>query len=193
MSYRADNRTQEAFCSDILEAHTIESDIALRICQYCYKITGKWPRLESAAPDFTGGFLKDSEVTLDADFRMNGRLIEITRSDSICNKNFHQKLSKSKICAEGTYDIIFVNGYKKMVEPQYTCIKSVQMKDLIKKSMGQYGEVRHPGRGDAITFKPALKFDLSWFSRWWVLPQLEQKTLKQYPLFAGFLEENSAK
>ena len=180
MSYRYDNRTKKQFKASIKTNHIIEAEIALRLCLYHYNITGKWPSLDPMN-EFTGSFLENKHVKVGADFKINKTPVDITQSSSECLRYFHEKETKTKLCAGGAFSIVFMNGIKIFEKPKFIIISPKQMQIVMKKSIKKYGLVKMPTK-KTIVNKKAYRFDISMFEdNWLELPSLNGiKLPKQY-------------
>ncbi len=174
-SYRFDARSKSQFKKDIKNSHIIESEIALRLCLTVFNKTKKWPDLEANGTDVTGEFIENNrKITTSADFKINTRLVEITRSDIPCNRVFHQKVSKVNRSIKDNFDIIFVNGYIRDKDCPFLWLTPELMQEFTLKAISKYGEVLHPGAGKTGAIgKSAYRFNLDWFSDLWItLPPL---------------------
>ena len=174
--YRFDARSKKQFRSDIKKGHIKEAEIAVRLCIKIHSETGNWPDLEPSGVDATGAFIEDiKEVNADPDFKIDGNLVEITRSDVVCNRVFHQKCHKIIKCLQGKSDLVFVNGYNEK-QPKYLWLDSKTLEPFVTKSLTKYGEVNMMGGGKlGIIAKPAYRFDTYWFDQadlWKPLPVL---------------------
>jgi hypothetical protein len=181
MSYRFDIRTKEEFKKDIKEHHISEAEIAVRLCVAKYFVTNKWPKLVPNGTDSTGNFVENNKnVTHTPDFIIDGKYIEITRSDRPCKRSFHQKIAKVNKCVKENYIMIFVNGLTTFSEPPYIAIDGNTLKEKTDKAIKKYGEVSQLGRGNLGPIgKAAYRYDLDWFDDMWLtLPPLIEEIPK---------------
>ena len=167
--YRFDYRTESQFKKDIKTSHDKEAKIAVRLCISCHAKTKIWPTLKPAGIDASGEFIENArEVTAEPDFRIGDRLVEITRSDVFCNRTFHQKSYKIVRALKNGSDLVFVNGYDVVKQPNYIWLTSKELEPFVARSLSKYGEVVHPGGGGKRwTNKPAYRFDVFWFQDLW--------------------------
>ncbi len=181
--YRFDNRSKNQFKKDIKDGSSKEAFIAVRICIDEYNKSKRWPKLIPNGVDFTGQFIKNSnQVNSDPDFKINNILVEITRSDVVCKRYFHQKCGKLDRCAKEGYDLVFVNGYDPSKEPEYIRLSGNILDGFIQLAKKKYGVVPHPGGGNyGFTNKQAYRFDLSLFEGMWTpLPLIIKEIPKDY-------------
>lgn len=181
--YRFDQRSDKQFKQDIKLSHSKEAKIAVRLCIALHSLTKKWPTLKPAGVDMTGEFIeKAHQVTSEPDFLINDRLVEITRSDVLCNRSFHQKSNKIIRCLKDNGDLVFVNGFEATNQPKYIWLSAKELEPFVTRSLTKYGEVQHPGnRGIRSTGKPAYRFDVYWFEELWKpLPALIKDIPKDY-------------
>lgn len=183
MSYRFDKRTQEDFKKDIKKGHAIEAEIAVRICIALHAESGDWPELTPNGVDSTGKFIEeDSNISNDPDFDIDGTLVEITRSDTICKKHFHQKTNKINRFLKDQTTLVFVNGYSAEKNPKYIWLCPSEIEQFTIKAKTKYGEVFHPGAGKTgLIGKSAYRYDLFWFEDLWKpLPALIKNIPENY-------------
>ncbi len=179
--YRQDNRSKKEFKLDIKTQHKIESDIAIRLCVFNQQKTGKWPTITPLGTDYTGEIVNDKQVSTDADYKINKTNVEITKSNTICNRFFHEKVGKVARCINGDFHMVFVNGFTVSQEPNFVIISPKLMKELTDKSIAKYGVVRMPARNKGILQKPAYRYDISLFENMWmVLPKLPKIIPSEY-------------
>jgi hypothetical protein len=174
--YRLDGRSTARFAKDIKQNHQKEALIAVRLCITIHSKTDNWPTLTPTGVDATGAFIENiKDVIAEPDFRIGDRLVEITRSDTVCNRYFHQKIHKVIRCLKGEADLVFVNGYSMNNQPKYLWLTSKELEPFVSRALTKYGEVPHPGGGGIWTKKPACRFDVYWFDQaelWKPLPSL---------------------
>jgi len=173
-NYRFDNRSKKQFIKDIKISHTIEVDIALRLCVLYHGYDGIWPKIIPHGVDMSGAFIQDDNlITLAPDFEIEGQKFEITRSNSYCKRSFHEKVAKIQSIIENKINLVFVNGYATN-NPRILVLSSEQVKQYTKRAIAKYGKVRHPATGNhGLTNKPAYKYDIQWFDKLWnALPPL---------------------
>jgi hypothetical protein len=183
MSYRFDVRSKQQFKKDIKLCHKIEVEIAARLCIKVHAITGQWPELVPTGSDMTGAFIpKEGKVTSDPDFKINDQLVEITHSGTVCNKYFHQKVSKIDRAIREGHVLIFVNGFKVDKQPKYVWLEADTIEHFTQKAISKYGVVPHPGAGKTGPInKDAYRYDIYWFKDLWQpLPALIKNLPEQY-------------
>jgi hypothetical protein len=183
MSYRFDVRSKKQFAKDIKQSHVHEAEIAIRLCIAIHARTKKWPSLVPTGIDSTGEFIeKDSKVTSHPDFSIDGKLVEITRADVVCNRNFHQKLGKVSKAISNQYDLVFVNGYLVDKQPNYIWLTPDILQEFTTKATTKYGTVLHPGgKGAGPIHKTAYRYDVFWFKDLWrPLPVLIDNIPEEY-------------
>lgn len=181
--YRFDARSSSQFKQDIKTSHHKEAKIAVRLCIALHSASKQWPNLAPAGVDMTGDFIeKAHEVTSEPDFLIDGKLVEITRSDVVCNRTFHQKSNKIIRCLKDNSDLVFVNGFEAFNQPKYIWLTAKDLEPFVTRSLTKYGEVQHPGnRGIRSTGKAAYRFDVYWFEDLWKpLPALIKDIPKDY-------------
>lgn len=181
--YRFDVRSEGKFKKDIKVAHEKEAIIAVCLCITKHSKTKKWPKLEPAGVDMTGAFIDNiKDVTAEPDFKIDGKLVEITRADVVCRNQFHQKCHKVDRCLENNTDLVFVNGYGVEKQPNYIWLSGEELEPFVIRSKTKYGQVKHPGGGRVgLINKPAYRFDVYWFRDLWKpLPVLIKDIPKEY-------------
>lgn len=181
--YRFDVRSKGKFKKDIKASHQKEAIIAVRLCITKHSKTGEWPKLEPAGVDMTGAFIDNiKDVTADPDFKIDDKLVEITRSDVMCERTFHQKCHKIIRCLKDNTELVFVNGYEAQKQPKYIWLTGKDLEPFVTKSLSKYGEVKHPGGGKVgLINKPAYRFDVYWFEDLWKpLPALCKGIPEEY-------------
>ncbi len=179
-NYRLDSRTESEFKKDIKNCHIKEAEIAVRLC-IAKKIDNglkEWPTLKPNGCDFTGQFIKDTKkVNIDPDFDIDGTLVEITQSDKVCNRYFHEKVTKISNCLKENHYLVFVNGISSEEEPQYLLLSPKELEFYTVLATKKYGEVKHPGTGN----KPGFRYEIDWFQDLWrSLPKITGKIPEEY-------------
>lgn len=187
MSYRFDNRTKEQFKQDIKDCHKDELTIALSICQNIYNEKKIWPLLDTNGCDNSGEFLEDKNVTSDPDFIIDGVYTEITKSNTVCKKYFHEKLNKvNKALSDNSENnLVFVNGYNELISPLFISLNKKELFTFSEMAKKKYGVVGMPTRNGFIS-KQSLRYDISWFDGMW--KELKDPTLECYTQYAKFIE-----
>ena len=168
MSYRFDKRTKEEYSKDILSAHSIEAEIAVRLCAFYFERDGVWPSLIPMGSDFTGKVIGDSEVSADADFLIDYVPVEITSSQNHCRSNFHQKQGKIEKAIKEKFHIVFADGVKTQ-STRFVSLSPEKIKSFTNMSKEKFGtDVPMPGRGGSGWLKKrAYRYNLSWFNGMW--------------------------
>jgi hypothetical protein len=183
IDHRIDLRTTKQFKSDLKVGHQKEAQIAVRLCISVHSKNKKWPVLKPTGIDMSGNYIEDiSKVDCRPDFEIDGRMVEVTRSDFHCLNYFHQKTYKIKRCLEEGNDLVFVNGFEAYKQPNFVWLKATTLKDFVIRSQTKYGEVTHPGNHRIKdTRKPAYRFDTYWFKDLWrPLPVLIKEIPEEY-------------
>jgi hypothetical protein len=193
LNYRKDHRSEKEFEQDIRVAHQKELEIALRICQFIYDKNGYWPHMVPYGTDFTGSLIKDNSlVTSEPDFLINGEMYEITRSDTVCKKHFHEKINKVKKCIENNYNMVFVNGLEETDNPSFLILDKTVLEILTDVSVCTYGEVGCPTKSGKMVNKPCYRYNVEWCRGLWKkLPKID----KIPPVYAKIVKafEDAAK
>ena len=176
--YRFDNRTKKEFIKDIKQAHIKELEIAIRICIDKHEKDSKWPTLIPTGTDAMGDFVESHKVVSDPDFYIEPDCVEITCSNPICNKVFHQKVNKVTKCLEHEYALVFANGLGQ-ADPKYLYINATQLATLTELSKATYGIKLHPTKNSGISNKEAYRYNISWFDEieWHNLPEIDAKKI----------------
>ena len=195
-SYLLDNRSLAEFKKDIKSGHQTEAEIAVRLCITIKGETDKWPTLVPFGIDFAGDFVKN--VNFDKvnkqDYLINNQKIEITHSNFLVKRYFHQKVGKILKAIEDKSILIFVNGYKEHSIPEYLWLNNIEIQKYTDLAMKKFGKVGMPSRTGVIANKLAFRYDTQWFDGMWQqLPEIpksaisDEKIPKEYiKLLANF-------
>jgi hypothetical protein len=180
LKYRMDNRTKVQFAHDIKTSHFKELEIAIRIAIWQKQKNGKWPHITPNGHDTTGKVEKTKKVSLDPDFIIGEKKYEITRSSSVCQRYFHQKVGKVKKCIDEDVIMVFVNGFDEN-EPNFTLLDKDLLQALNVLSIDKYGgPVMMPSSRGGAVHKNALRYDMGWITTWHKLPILTKTLPKEY-------------
>lgn len=185
-NYRFDVRSKQQFIKDIKSSHICEAEIAVRLCILYHKSTNKWPKLEPHGSDMSGNFIvSETDVSHSPDFIIDSQLVEITRADVICNRNFHEKESKIHHCLTNQYDLVFVNGFKAVKTPNFIRLTYKEVEKFTEMAKEKYGNVLHPGaKNTGPINKAAYRYDIEWFNDLWqVLPIITSDIPNSYKRF----------
>lgn len=175
-----DNRTKEQFAHDIKTSHFKELEIAIRIAIWKKQKTGRWPHITPNGHDTTGKVEKKNKVSLEPDFIIGNKKYEITRSSSVCQRYFHQKVGKVKKCIDEDVIMVFVNGLDEK-EPNFTLLDKDSLQILNVLSIDKYGgPVMMPSSRGGAVGKNALRYDVKWIGEWHKLPNLTKSIPQEY-------------
>ncbi len=181
-NYRFDKRSKENFVKDIKLAHIKEAEIALRLCALInYKLL-KWPKLKAKGTNYTGDYVDNKEVSLEEDFEIEDTKVEITKSDVVCRRYFHEKVSKVEKCIRDGITLIFVNGLVQLEKPQFIWLGTNEIIHFTELARNKYETVWNLGGGKIGPInKSAYRYDLEWFTgKWEELPTLPDELPKEY-------------
>jgi hypothetical protein len=184
MTHRFDVRSKKNFEKDIKQSHITEAEIAVRLCIAVHSVTKKWPDLIPNGCDVTGKFLESDKVSSDPDYRIGNRVVEITRSDSVCARTFHEKVNKVEKALKNKTDIVFVNGFRDKKQPNFLWLTPESLEEFTIRSKAKYGEVLCLGHKKTGPInKKAYRYDIYWFDEadlWQPLPVLIKSIPKCY-------------
>lgn len=189
--YRYDKRTHSQFVKDIKIAHVKEAEIALRLCVLInYKLL-RWPKLIAKGTNYTGQYVNNNDVTLEEDFEIEGTKVEITKSDRVCQRVFHEKTSKIDYCIKSGSTLVFVNGLVELDKPKFIWLGTNEIISFTEAARKKYGEVWNLGGGKTGPIKKsAYRYDLEWFAgKWEELPPLPKRLPKEYDSVLEVLNE----
>lgn len=110
-SYRMDNRTKEQFAHDIQIGTSIEKDIIERYASFAKSKYGIELEIEDNGCDNSGQFLADSQVSTKADFKINGKPVEVKFNNQKLQL-FRLKASQLKSYLHQGATLLWVNGYE---------------------------------------------------------------------------------
>jgi hypothetical protein len=154
-SYRFDQRSEEEFKKDIKERTEIERSLFLRWLDCVEQETGNKLSYKDTGCGKNGDYLKDNEVSTEADFDVEGfGKLEVKFSKPLLTKQFHLKVRQVKSYAEQGASILMVNGADEDV-PQFTILTADTLKEII----GDCKVVKWPGFG----WKPAYRISVDRF------------------------------
>lgn len=129
--YRKDWRTDEEFQADIKKAHKIESDIMdafVRHLELTYP-DSKFV-VEDNGIDNSGEVLDLKDVDMRADYKVNGKLLEIKYNNNHMDE-FRFKKSQLESYIEQNATVLWVNGWDKE-EPVWTLMNVKDLKEIKK-------------------------------------------------------------
>lgn len=127
---RLSGRTYDEFKRDIKQSTIDERIIIEKYRDYCKTVHNIDIIIEDNGVDNTGEFLDVSQVRSDADFKVNGKLVEVkTIKDKL--KVFRLKVASIKSYIKQNATMLLVSGWK-TEEPEFTMITPKLMKHLLK-------------------------------------------------------------
>jgi hypothetical protein len=125
---RKDWRTNEEFARDIFEGHRIEREIIDAFARYLKRMTGVSVQIEDNGIDNTGRPLQQREVTLDPDFKLNGKLVEVKFIKPMAH-NFRFKASHLDSYIKQNARVLLVNGWETPL-PLFTILDPEKLKTI---------------------------------------------------------------
>ena len=173
-----DGRSSNQFKKDMLLMHKNEAEIAVRICIYLKSLYKKWPTIVPNGTDYRGKVVKKAHSG--ADYIIDGIHFEITHSNKVCPKYFHEKTNKVERCIDGEYFVVFTNGLRADRKPRTCIITPPEMKRFAKIAKKRYGLVKMPAISTGIVNKEAYRFDIDCIDTWFELPELTKEACKVY-------------
>jgi hypothetical protein len=112
VSYREDVRSHDEFKRDIKAGAIAEHKILQRWLNVIEKETGSRPKYKNNGCDNSGKYLKDNQVTQDADYEVDGYgLVEIKFSKPKLNNVLHLKVNQVNRILSDKTNILFANGW----------------------------------------------------------------------------------
>jgi hypothetical protein len=127
---RMHGRTVEQYKQDIKQAHKDERIVIEKYAEYCKKNYGLDLVIEDNGCDNSGEFLNIDEVTSDADFIVNGKLVEV-KVVRYKLTNFRLKVDSLKSYIKQKAYMLLVVGWK-TDNPEFTLLKPKKMIELLK-------------------------------------------------------------
>ena len=109
-NYRRDVRTAKEFARNIAESSQIERDIINRFALRFEQVHGRKPVIEDNGCGNDGRLLKSSEVTMAADYLLNGEPLEVKYNRQVLRR-FRFKAEQLKSYIEQGARVLWVNGY----------------------------------------------------------------------------------
>lgn len=110
LMYRRDNRSVEEFEKHMIDCSSTEKEIINLYAEYLKQKHGIEATIKNNGVDNSGKLIK-GRVTSDADFLVNGKLIEVKFNRKM-SKFFHLKESQVNSYLKQKADILFVNGWE---------------------------------------------------------------------------------
>lgn len=130
-SYRYDNRSEEQFRKDIKSRTAEERSLFMLWLDLVERTNGVRPKYTDTGCGQTGELLTDKEVSMDADFHVEGYgKVEVKFSKPMLDKFFHLKASQVKSYLRNEATILMINGANERI-PQFTMLKSAALQDII--------------------------------------------------------------
>jgi hypothetical protein len=126
IDYRKDVRTDEQFDDDIFNSHIAERKIIERYAQHLRDKYNMEVVIEDNGVDNSGKPL--DSATTDADFLLNGKLIEVKFAEDNLSV-FRLKKDQVKSYIEQDAPVLFVNGWE-TDNPVFTIIKPDRLIDI---------------------------------------------------------------
>lgn len=131
MNYRYDNRSEDQFKRDIKSRTKEERTLFMLWLDLIEKSTGKRPGYSDTGCGQSGELLKDSEVSLDPDFHVEGYgKVEVKFSKPLLKKFFHLKASQVRSYQKEGATILMING-SDMPIPDFTMLKPAALQEII--------------------------------------------------------------
>lgn len=130
--YRRDTRNEKQFTKDIQESTEIERKILEKFIKILeQKSSGGKFVIISSGCDNSGRWLPVNQISTRADYRINGKLLEIKFSRPF-SKVFHWKVSQIESYIRQNASLLFVNGYD-LVKPKYIYLHVIELIALTRK------------------------------------------------------------
>lgn len=120
-AYRRDHRSQAEFAEDIALGTAAEAKIIRRYARYVDDVFGIPVKVKSSGCDNSGKYLEDDDVTTAADYRLNGRLVEVKFNNEMLDAFHFKKNQLNSYLKQGAV-ILWVNGWK-TDNPEFTILK----------------------------------------------------------------------
>lgn len=190
-NYRFDSRTKDEFKSEIKRNSFNEAVIALRLGCWIFNKTTEWPDITPTGTDYTGDFIESTKkVNISPDFTIGNDTVEITRSDMILKKTFHQKSPKVINCIKNGGILVYVNGFCVENEPDFLWLDRNALERFTSKALEKYDTVAHPYANGGGMGKEAYRYDIEWFNGMWEkLPSLNKDLPDKYGYLKEFVEK----
>lgn len=128
--YRKDWRSDERYARDIKEGHVIERQIIERYADYLFRKYGMECEIEDHGIDNSGEIIDEDKVDSRADYKLNGRLIEIKFIKEYAEE-FRLKKDNVLSCIEQDASILLVNGWL-TDNPTFTVIKKSKLMEIVR-------------------------------------------------------------
>ncbi|QGG47681.1 hypothetical protein [Heliorestis convoluta] len=126
--YRMDGRTLEQFAKDIEKAARVERDIIELYVAYYERTYNKRPVIEDNGCDNSGQLLSRKKVSTKADFKVNGKLVEVKYNNEWLKK-FRFKADQLNSYLKQDASVLWVNGYTTKT-PKFTVLKTKDMETI---------------------------------------------------------------
>lgn len=126
--YRMDNRTVDEFQRDIERGTAAERDIVDRYVRYYEKHFGTRLEIVDNGCDNSGQFLTRGAVSMNADFIIGGKPVEVKFNKQTLTK-FHFKAAQLEAYAKQGASVLWVNGYETR-NPVFMVLKSQDLFDI---------------------------------------------------------------
>lgn len=127
---RKDNRTHDEFVRDIKDRTLEERALFMLWLDLQERETGTRPSYEDTGCGQHGEYLEDEDVSLDADFSVDGiGSLEVKFSRPLLKRNFHLKVSQVNAYIKQNASLLMVNGASEDV-PEFTIISPEALQDI---------------------------------------------------------------
>lgn len=128
--YRKDWRNDEEYAKDIADGHKAEKVIIEAYAEHLRKRYGIEVIVEDNGVDNSGKVIDNSLVNSDADYILNGKLIEVKFINNMASE-FRIKKDQLHSYVRQDAVVLFVNGYNTDT-PKFTLIKPDRLVELSK-------------------------------------------------------------
>lgn len=133
--YRKDWRSDAEYANDIMVGHKTEQDIIQAYAKHLRHTQGIKVTIKNNGVDNSGKVIDAKDVTTDADFIVNGELMEVKFMNNYC-KNFRFKEDQLHSYIRQGATVLFVNGWK-TDRPVFTLMDTKALKDIAKHTKAQ--------------------------------------------------------
>jgi methionine aminopeptidase len=126
--HRKDWRNDEQFARDILTGHKVERSIIEKYANYLETVYGIDITIKDNGVDNTGEVIDSSQVSADADYMLNDKLIEVKYINKKAEE-FRLKESQVKSYIRQEAYLLFVNGWE-TDEPRFTLLDTAKLNEI---------------------------------------------------------------
>lgn len=128
MSYRRDNRSVKQFKKDIAEGTATEAEIIRMYIEYFEEKYGLYVDVQNNGCDNSGKYLREDQINAGADFKLNGRLVEVKFNNEKLDY-FHFKQSQLESYLKQGAVVLWVNGWDTK-RPRFTVLRKKHLLDI---------------------------------------------------------------